>query len=124
MEKRLKSYLAYMEKLRAREGELHAGDAEEIISDLLVQIRFFQHERLVHLIVTAVFAILTVLAFLGCILTSRWELLVLVTLLLALLAPYIRHYYILENGVQKLYTYYDFLKGIRSEERRVGKECL
>ncbi len=115
MEKRLKSYLAYMEKLRAREGELHAGDAEEIISDLLVQIRFFQHERLVHLIVTAVFAILTVLAFLGCILTSRWELLVLVTLLLALLAPYIRHYYILENGVQKLYTYYDFLKGICSK---------
>lgn len=48
MEKRLKSYLAYMEKLRAREGELHAGDAAEIISDLLVQIRFFQHERLVH----------------------------------------------------------------------------
>ena len=30
MEKRLKSYLAYMEKLRAREGELHAGDAAEI----------------------------------------------------------------------------------------------
>ncbi len=114
MEKRLKNYLAYMEKLKVQE-ELHGRDVEGIISDLLVQIQFFQHERLVHLIVTVVFAILAVLTFLGCVLTPRSGLFALVALLLVLLAPYIRHYYILENGVQKLYTYYDFFAEICSK---------
>lgn len=114
MEKRLKNYLAYMERLKVQE-KLCDSEAQELISDLLVQIRFFQHERLVHLIVTVVFAVLTVLVFLGCVLTSRSELFVLVALLLVLLVPYIRHYYILENGVQKLYTYYDFMKEICSK---------
>ncbi len=115
MEKRIKSYLAYMEKLTSREGALPDGDAAEIMKDLLIQIRFFQHERFVHLIVTAVFAILTMLVFLGCVLTSRQGLYMIVALLLVLLVPYIRHYYILENGVQKLYEYYDILKGTCSK---------
>jgi len=115
MEKRLKNYLAYMEKLTAQEEELRGRDVAGIIRDLLVQIQFFQHERLIHLIVTVVFAILTILVFLGCMLISRQELFVLVALLLVLLAPYIRHYYILENGVQKLYGYYDSLTEICSK---------
>lgn len=77
--------------------------------DLLVQIRFFQHERLVHLIVTVTFAILTVLSLLGCVFSPQPSLFALVILLLVLLVPYIRHYYILENGVQMLYVYYDNL---------------
>lgn len=109
MEKRLKKYLAYMEKITAREEELHGRDVTEVVNDLLVQIQFFQHERLVHLIVTVSFAILTILVFLSCLLTSLQELFILVVLLLVLLVPYIRHYYILENGVQKLYEYYDLL---------------
>lgn len=115
MEKRIKNYLAYMKKLTEQEGALQAGDAAEIMKDLLIQIHFFQHERLVHLIVTAVFAILTMLVFLGCVLTLQRELYMIVALLLVLLVPYIRHYYILENGVQKLYEYYDILKEICSK---------
>lgn len=64
---------------------------------------------------TATFAILTFLAFLGCMTAFRPELLALVALLLVLLVPYIRHYYILENGVQKLYVYYDLLTEICSK---------
>ena len=115
MEKRLKSYLAYMEKLTEQKEDLSGRDVAGILSDLLVQIRFFQHERLVHLIVTVTFAILAFMAFLGCMLTFRLELFVLVALLLVLLVPYIRHYYILENGVQKLYVHYDFLTKICSK---------
>jgi uncharacterized RDD family membrane protein YckC len=44
------------------------------------------------------------------IITSMLLLLVLTFLFIILLIPYIRHYYILENGVQKLYTYYDSIK--------------
>ena len=55
------------------------------------------------------------MAFLGCMLTSRIELSALVALLLVLLVLYIRHYYILENGVQKLYVHYDFLAKICSK---------
>lgn len=112
MEKRLKSYLAQMEELLGQEERLRSMDAagrRQLIDSLLIQIRFFQHERLVHLIVTVTFAILTIVAVLGCVLSPQLSLFALTALLLILLVPYIRHYYILENGVQRLYTCYDRL---------------
>lgn len=107
MEKRLKDYLKYMEgiKVEALSKEERFKQAEK----MLVQIRFFQHERLIHLIVTVLFALLTILSILAFLTLTQIGLLVLSILLLILLVPYIRHYYILENGVQKLYTYYDKL---------------
>lgn len=121
MEKRLKSCLAEMEELLKQEERLRGMDAaqrQRIADSLLIQIQFFQHERLVHLIVTVTFAILTMIAVLGCVLSPQIPMFVLVALLLILLGPYIRHYYILENGVQKLYICYDRLAG--EEERRRG----
>lgn len=112
MEKRLKKYLAALERLTEtaeRPGAINAEVLRRALEDLLVQIRFFQHERLIHLIVTVTFAILTLLSLLDCMLSPRLPLFVLVILLLVLLVPYIRHYYILENGVQMLYAYYDIL---------------
>lgn len=118
MEKRLKGYLAQMEELLGQEDGLSGMDTpqrQRIIDSLLIQIQFFQHERLVHLIVTVTFAVLTMAAVLGCVLAPQPSLFLLVALLLVLLVPYIRHYYILENGVQKLYICYDRLAG---ESRR------
>ena len=105
MEKRLKDYLAWMENL-STEG-FSVQEKEELRREVLIQIQFFQHERLIHLIVTVTFAILTVMSVLGFVATTQIGLLVLTGMLLVLLIPYIRHYYILENGVQKLYQYYD-----------------
>ncbi len=79
-------------------------------AELLVQIGFFQHERLVHLIVTVLFALMTILVFLYTMLEFSVWAGVLLLLLLALLIPYIKHYYLLENGTQKLYQYYDKLE--------------
>lgn len=109
MEKRLKNYISWIEKLLEQENveRMSAEERQRLREELLVQIGFFQHERLVHLIVTVTFALLTILAILGCVLAPEPMLFVLVLLLLILLVPYIRHYYILENGVQKLYTCYD-----------------
>ena len=60
--------------------------------DLLTHISFFQHERLIHLLVTIFTGIITILLFL---------------LMVCLFIPYIFHYYFLENKVQELYTIYD-----------------
>ena len=118
MEKRLINYLRYIEEkireLKEREGngaKVQSGaEVQKVMKDLLIQIGFFAHERLVHLIVTVTFAILTIVAVVGFLICEKTGLIALIVLLLVLLVPYIRHYYILENGVQKLYTFYDELQ--------------
>lgn len=121
MGERLKNYLKKMQELTdslAKETEKMSADREEELryrlekekAELLIQIGFFQHERLIHLIVTVLFALMTILVFiLGMTEFSLWTG-GLLLLLLALLIPYIRHCYLLENGTQKLYQYYDKLE--------------
>ncbi|MDR0220003.1 MAG: hypothetical protein LBI54_01190 [Lachnospiraceae bacterium] len=106
MEKRLRDYLAYM---AAMDKDMSAEERGGLRREMLVQIGFFQHERLIHLLVTIAFAILLMLAILTSLAlpSPPPPLYILIILLLVLLVPYIRHYYILENGVQKLYSYYD-----------------
>ena len=105
MAKRLKSYLALMEKMK--DSKMTEEERAEFLKQMLVQIQFFQHERLIHLIVTVCFALLLIIALLGCYLTPDFGLFGLSALFFGLLIPYIKHYYLLENGVQKLYSYYD-----------------
>lgn len=72
-------------------------------------VRDFQHERLVHLVVTLFFACLLLLsiASLFLIAYSSTLLNILILIIAAILLVtelfYIRHYYQLENGTQKLY---------------------
>jgi len=107
MEKRLITYLEQMRQL-TENLDIHSfAEKERMLSKLLIQISFFQHERLIHLIVTVTFALLAVSVTIGVLLTEQIALLLLDLLIVTLLIPYIRHYYILENGVQKLYEYYD-----------------
>ena len=107
MEKRMKKLLTFYKELT---NQSHSPEERaEWRKELLTQIQFFQHERLVHLIVTVLFALLTVLTLFASLLIENLLLLVLFAMFLILLIPYIRHYYILENGVQKLYEYYDQL---------------
>lgn len=97
-------------------GDLAPEEKKALRDELLTQIGFFQHERLIHLIVTATFAILTLSALVFSFLYESLTGYLLLALLLVLLIPYIRHYYILENGVQKLYQYYDRLSQITEKE--------
>ena len=114
MEKRIKEYLAKMDGLLI---ELKAGGKSGNIDDFLgehvQQIGFFSHERLIHLIVTALFAILEMLALFMALSTGNIAAVVLAAALLVLLVPYVRHYYILENSVQKMYSQYDELQKIK-----------
>ncbi len=108
MEKRLKQYLEFYR--RVSEGEEDVGEREGFLKEMLIQIQFFQHERLIHLIVTVLFALLAVMSILASLLIQQLAVLILCLMFFVLLIPYIRHYYILENGVQKLYEYYDKIR--------------
>ncbi|HAN01410.1 MAG TPA: hypothetical protein DCP93_02520 [Lachnospiraceae bacterium] len=94
-----------------RTEEQDANERERIVRDKLkehlTQISFFQHERLIHLIVTVTFALLEMLAILLSVIADSLFSILLPVVILILLVPYIRHYYILENEVQKMYVQYD-----------------
>lgn len=84
-------------------------DWNEIIDEHLVQVSFFQHERLVHLIVTLAFALMTLASSAVTLFYPQALTGILTMLFLVLLVPYLVHYYFLENETQKLYAQYDRL---------------
>jgi len=85
------------------------------IAALRDRISFFQHERLIHLLVTMLFAVLTFGGICALLITELWYLVLIDFLFLVLLVPYVVHYFNLENGVQKLYGLYDELQKIMEE---------
>lgn len=112
MRKRMTEYLCHMDGLleqMADDAKKREMDLQNVLEDHLRQIDFFMHERLVHLIVTVLFALGTFMTVFTYLITDNIGLLLLALLLIVLLAPYIRHYYLLENGVQEMYTQYDKL---------------
>lgn len=83
---------------------------KETLEDHLIRIKLFQHERLIHLIVTVFVGLISVLFLLFGLLLNNLTLFLLFSLTFILFIPYILHYYFLENGVQKLYYQYWQLK--------------
>lgn len=111
MEERILAYARYLKNLS--ETELAESERETVCRDVLVQIGFFQHERLIHLLVTILFALMAVGVFGICAVAPSVPFFGLELMILVLLVPYIRHYFILENTVQQMYRYYDKLHGER-----------
>jgi len=113
MKKRITEYRKRIDTLLAQPPE--GTNWELVLQEHLTQIQFFQHERLIHLIVTVTFALLTVIALAAYCIAGYLPLLLLIVFLIILLIPYIGHYYTLENEVQKMYGQYDtILKNITS----------
>ena len=107
MYKRLVAYARHVDVLLAEGG---AGvDWDAVVAEHLVQISFFQHERLVHLLVTLAFALMELVAATATVLSGELALAALMLALLLPLVPYVVHYYHLENGTQRLYGQYDRL---------------
>nr|MBQ8253656.1 hypothetical protein [Lachnospiraceae bacterium] len=107
MKNRIVNYLGYIDKLLAEDGKNNEADYEKLMKEHLIQIDFFMHERLVHLLVTLAFAIFGFMSFFALVFDFQPGLLALFVAILILLIPYIMHYYLLENGVQKMYRQYD-----------------
>ena len=82
-------------------------ELEIIIYEHRDKIAFMQHERIVHFLVTMMFAIVLTVFMCAFIFTEKFALLLLVTMIIILLVFYIKHYYFLENTVQNMYRIYD-----------------
>jgi len=107
MWERLKNFIKEMEAIDF--STLTSDEKTKVKERLLREISFFQHERLVHLIVTVMVAILSMLNLIIIKIDGSIATILLELLFIGLLIPYIIHYYRLENGVQKLYTINDKL---------------
>ena len=83
---------------------------EKDIENHLTKIEFFQHERLIHLLVTLFYGLFVFLAVI--ISFKTWLFLIILYLALIVLIFYVRHYFFLENHVQYLYKQYDKMKEI------------
>lgn len=106
MKKRLINYLSQTDKLIQTDATI----AKDVLSYHKLQISLFQHERLIHLLVTIFVGLLAMLFLLFGLMLESISLLLIFLCLLLLFIPYILHYYCLENGVQKLYQQYDQLQ--------------
>jgi len=107
MNKKLQDYIEYIEK----ESEKPSKELQEYHKTMVQQ---FQHERLIHLIVTLFFALFMILFFIFFGALEIWlprggwgEVIiagigVIDGILLVVTLFYVRHYFRLENGVQKL----------------------
>lgn len=89
---------------------------EKDIENHLVKIEFFQHERLIHLLVTLAYGIFLFLSVL--IFTQIWIFVIIIYIALIFLLFYVRHYFFLENNVQYLYKQYDKMKNIIKENAK------
>ena len=114
MKNEIKEYLTYIDDIINEKK----GIDEELKKELFIRIGFYQHERLIHLIVTMTFAVMTVLSFVILMLKGGMGALLLSVLFLALVIPYICHYYFLENSVQKLYKLYYKIEKILKEQSK------
>lgn len=98
--------------------QLAAGLARPgLLEEHLVKIRWLQHERLVHLLVTMLAAVLFLFLY-GLLLLGTFSVLVLILLgiVAILLAAYIYHYYRLENAVQRWYRLADEIRSASSPQ--------
>ena len=105
MKKRILDYRNRIDRLLVSNDE--DTDWKAVMEEHLVQTGFFQHERIIHLLVTILFALLTFICVATFIISGEIYVLALIGILLVLLVPYIMHYYLLENETQKLYEQYD-----------------
>lgn len=106
MLKKLFDYEMSLRKIIEDGARVSSAQLESVRS----HISFFQHERLVHELVMILFAVLSVGGILFFAVFPGIAVFCLDVLFFALLIPYIKHYYGLENGVQRLYDLYDELE--------------
>ena len=121
----------YMEETQRRlRNYADLAELEEIFLEHKDKISFMQHERIVHFLVTMMFAIVLAIFICAFLLTENPALFILVIIIMVLLGFYIKHYYFLENTVQEMYKIYDEMLILRKkeadgdDEKRNSASCL
>ena len=103
MKDSLKEYSNELKKL----SEKNVSISDKELEYHYIKIKNYQHERLVHLIITVTFAFITLFSLYFA--KSNITYLVITLISFIMLVCYIMYYYYLENTIQKLYKYYDLL---------------
>ncbi len=116
--------MEYIDTLLYEDREDQSLDYEELMKEHRIQLGFFMHERLVHLIVTVLFALMAIGTFFIMLRVTKPLLLILFFLLMVLLIPYIMHYYLLENSCQYMYRQYDemLIRAGKEQRGRIWRE--
>lgn len=96
-------------------------DLQFYLKEFDVKLLQFQHERLVHLIVTVLFALLEMISLATMLITYSFVSIILCVLFLVLLIPYVAHYYFLENSCQELYKIRDQILEKLSSDIKASK---
>lgn len=104
MTKEIRAYLAVLEQFFSVDHS--DGELLKFRAELLKRIEFYQHERLIHLIVTMSFAVFFLMSLMMCFANPQVGLMLLAVLFLVMTIAYIKHYYFLENSVQRMYKFY------------------
>lgn len=100
MKNYLQNYIEEIDKL-IKDDKI----TDKVKKNHLIKIEFFQHERLVHLLVTLAYALFMLLTFAFININSLFIFIALI--LMIFLIFYVKHYFFLENNVQYLYKQYD-----------------
>ena len=107
----MKEYIKSIDELIASKK---VNNIDDVISEHLIKIGFYQHERLIHFLVTMLFTIISFGSIIYTINNVSIGFVLLTAVLLCLLIPYIFHYYFLENSVQHMYEQHDELLKIKN----------
>ncbi len=99
----MRAYL--LEYIKELEANINKKFTSKELENIRIKITFFQHERLIHLLVTLFYAIFTLtflcLSLLSCIFLIPFFISIIFLLF------YVRHYFFLEQNIQYLYKLYD-----------------
>lgn len=107
----MKETMAFVRKYIDEEMQSAPEDRTvKVLAEFEKKISFFQHERLIHLIVTfffALFLLIEIYALFTLPFSYAPVCGVLVVLFFVLVVAYVFHYYFLENSVQQMYKMRD-----------------
>ena len=107
---------AYMKSAEERLSKCSSmSEWQKMFDEHKDKIAFMQHERIVHFLVTMMFALIMTILICTMLFTQNLAILLLVTIIVVLVAFYIKHYYFLENTVQKMYKVYDAMLAKKDE---------
>ena len=81
---------------------------QELKDDVLIKIKFFNQERIIHLLITLFYALFAILF--ACHIKESIMYLLFAIFMMCFLIPYIIYYFKLEARVQYLYKLYDKIK--------------
>ena len=97
-----------------------ADKTNEVLSEFETKIAYFQHERLIHLMVTLAFAAFLLFEiFCLFMLPSAFIYagILLVLIFFGLTIGYVMHYYFLENSVQEMYHMRDEIRSYLNKDK-------